>query len=116
MREWLSLTEACLRQLAVASIGPLLVSFGTPLFRLLREWRHVQQTQDDGTFGKAAVAGSGEPWKNGHHFDISEIFFSCTPSDSQTILTASLALAITVELSLLSVEEQENRGHGWYMQ
>ena len=33
MREWLSLTEACL---AVASIGPLLVSIGTRLFRLLR--------------------------------------------------------------------------------
>ena len=32
MREWLSLTEACL---AVASIGPLLVSIGTRLFRLL---------------------------------------------------------------------------------
>ena len=33
MREWLSLTGACL---AVASIGPLLVSIGTRLFRLLR--------------------------------------------------------------------------------
>ena len=33
MREWLSLTETCL---AVASIGPLLVSIGTRLFRLLR--------------------------------------------------------------------------------
>ena len=33
MREWLSLTEACL---AVASIGHLLVSIGTRLFRLLR--------------------------------------------------------------------------------
>ena len=33
MREWLSRTEACL---AVASIGPLLVSIGTRLFRLLR--------------------------------------------------------------------------------
>ena len=33
MLEWLSLTEACL---AVASIGPLLVSIGTRLFRLLR--------------------------------------------------------------------------------
>ena len=33
MREWLSLTEACL---AFASIGPLLVSIGTRLFRLLR--------------------------------------------------------------------------------
>ena len=33
MRELLSLTEACL---AVASIGPLLVSIGTRLFRLLR--------------------------------------------------------------------------------
>ena len=29
-----------------------------------REWRHVQQTQDDSTFGKAAGAGSEEPWKN----------------------------------------------------
>ena len=28
-----------------------------------REWRHVQQTQDDSTFGKAAGAGSEEPWK-----------------------------------------------------
>ena len=28
-----------------------------------REWRHVQQTQDDSTFGKAAGAGSDEPWK-----------------------------------------------------
>ena len=29
-----------------------------------REWRHVQQTQDDSTFGKAAGAGSAEePWK-----------------------------------------------------
>ena len=37
-------------------------------------------------------------------------------SDSRTTLTASLALAFTVELSLLSVDEQENRGHGWYMQ
>ena len=54
--------------------------------------------------------------KNGHHFDISAIFFSCTLSDSRTTLTASLALAFTVELSLLSVEEQENRGHEWYMQ
>ena len=68
------------------------------------------------TFGKAAGAGSEEPWKNGHHFHISAIFFSCTLSDSRTTLTASLALAFTVELSLLSVEEQENRGHGWYMQ
>ena len=50
--------------------------------------------------------------KNGHHFHISAMFFSCTLSDSP----ASLALAFTVELSLLSVEEQENRGHGWYMQ
>ena len=33
MREWLPLTVACL---AVASIGPLLVSIGTRLFRLLR--------------------------------------------------------------------------------
>ena len=33
VREWLSLTEACL---AVASICPLLVSIGTRLFRLLR--------------------------------------------------------------------------------
>ena len=32
-REWLSLTEACL---AVTSIGPILVSIGTRLFRLLR--------------------------------------------------------------------------------
>ena len=32
MREWLSLTEGCL---AVASIGPLLVSIGTRLFHLL---------------------------------------------------------------------------------
>ena len=56
--------------------------------------------------------------KNGHHFDISAIFFSCTlpVSDSRTTLTSILALAFTVELSLLSVEEQENRGHGWYMQ
>ena len=54
--------------------------------------------------------------KNGHHFHISAMFFSCTLSDSQTTLTASLALSLTVELSLLSVEEQENRGHGWYMQ
>ena len=56
--------------------------------------------------------------KNGHHFDISAIFFSCTLSDSRTTctLTASLTLAFIVELSLLSVEEQENRGHGWYMQ
>ena len=54
--------------------------------------------------------------KNGHHFDISAIFFPCTRSDSRTTLTASLALAFTVELSLLSVEEQENRGHRWYMQ
>ena len=43
--------------------------------------------------------------KSGHLFDISAIFFSCTPSDSRTTLTASLALAFTVELSLLSVEE-----------
>ena len=28
-----------------------------------REWRHVQQTQDDSTFGKAAGAGPKEPWK-----------------------------------------------------
>ena len=28
-----------------------------------REWRHVQQTQDDRTFGKAAGAGPEEPWK-----------------------------------------------------
>ena len=28
-----------------------------------REWRHVQQTQDDSTFGKAAGAGLEEPWK-----------------------------------------------------
>ena len=62
------------------------------------------------------LSGSEEPWKNGHHFHISAIFFSCTLSDSRTTLTASLALAFTVELSLLSVEEQENRGHGWYMQ
>ena len=54
--------------------------------------------------------------KNGHHFDISAMFFSCTPSDNLTTLTSILALAFTVELSLLSVEEQENRGHGWYMQ
>ena len=56
--------------------------------------------------------------KNGHHFHISAMFFSCicTLSDSRTTLTASLALAFTVELSLLSVEGQENRGHGWYMQ
>ena len=54
--------------------------------------------------------------KNGHHFDISAIFFRCTLSDSRTTLTAILALAFTVELSLLSVEEQGNRGHGWYMQ
>ena len=50
------------------------------------------------------------------NFHISAMFFSCTLSDSRTTLTASLALAFTVELSLLSVEEQENRGHGWYMQ
>ena len=37
-------------------------------------------------------------------------------SDSRTTLTASLALAFTVELSLLSVDGQEIRGHGWYMQ
>ena len=49
-------------------------------------------------------------------FHISAMFFSYTLSDSLTTLTASLALAFTVELSLLSVEEQENRGHGWYMQ
>ena len=54
--------------------------------------------------------------KNGHHFDISAIFFSCTPSDSRTTLTATLVFAFTVELSLPSVEEQKNRGHGWYMQ
>ena len=54
--------------------------------------------------------------KNGHHFDISAIFLSCTLSDSRTTLTASLALAFTVELSLLSVEEQKKRGNGWYMQ
>ena len=28
-----------------------------------REWRHVQQTQDDSTFGKVTGAGSEEPWK-----------------------------------------------------
>ena len=28
-----------------------------------REWRHVQQPQHDRTFGKAAGAGSEEPWK-----------------------------------------------------
>ena len=50
--------------------------------------------------------------KNVDHFHISAIFFSCTLSDSRTTLTASLALAFTVELSLLSVEEQENRGPG----
>ena len=38
--------------------------------------------------------------KNGHHFDISAIFFSCTLSDSRTTLTASLALAFTVEVCL----------------
>ena len=54
--------------------------------------------------------------KHGHQFDISATFFSCTLSDSRTILTASLALAFTVELSLFSIEEQENRRHGWYMQ
>ena len=54
--------------------------------------------------------------KNGLHFDISAVFFSCTLSDSRTTLTATLALAFTVELSLLSVEEQKNRGHGWDMQ
>ena len=27
-----------------------------------REWRHVQQSQDDSTFGKAAGDGSEEPW------------------------------------------------------
>ena len=37
-------------------------------------------------------------------------------NSNSTTLTASLALAFTVELSLLSVEEQENRGQGWYMQ
>ena len=36
--------------------------------------------------------------KNGPHFDISAIFFSCTLSDSRTTLTASLALAFTVEV------------------
>ena len=44
--------------------------------------------------------------KYGHHFHISAIFFSYALSDSRTTLTASLALAFTVELSLLSVEEQ----------
>ena len=76
----------------------------------------MQQTQDDSTFGKAAGADRRNHGKNGHHFDISAISFSCTLSDSRTTLTASLALAFTFELSLLSVEEQENRGHGWYMQ
>ena len=50
--------------------------------------------------------------KNGHHFDISAIYFSYALSDCRTTLTASLVLAFTVELSLLSVEKQENRGHG----
>ena len=36
--------------------------------------------------------------KNGHHFDISAIFFSCTQSESRPTLTASLALAVTVEV------------------
>ena len=55
--------------------------------------------------------------KNGHHLASLQSFSHVpTLSDSRTTLTASLALAFTVELSLLSVEEQENRGHGWYMQ
>ena len=78
--------------------------------------RHVQQTQDDSTFGKRLELDRRNHGKNGHYFDISAFFFSCTLSDSLTTLTASLALGLTVELSLLSVEEQENRGHGWYMQ
>ena len=41
---------------------------------------------------------------------------ACPLSDSRTTLTSILAVAFTLELSLLSVEEQENRGHGWYMQ
>ena len=36
--------------------------------------------------------------KNGHHFHISAFFVSCTLSDSRTTLTASLALAFTVEV------------------
>ena len=36
--------------------------------------------------------------KNGHHFHISAIFFSCTLSDSRPTLTARLALAFTVEV------------------
>ena len=80
-----------------------------------REWRHVQRTQVDSTFGKAAGAGSEEPWKKRSPFShLCNLFLIY--SDSRTTLTASLALAFTFELSLLSVEEQENRGHGWYMQ
>ena len=36
--------------------------------------------------------------KNAHHFDVSAIFFSCTESDNRPTLTASLALAFTVEV------------------
>ena len=36
--------------------------------------------------------------KIGHHFDISAIFFSCSQCDSRPTLTASLALAVTVEV------------------
>ena len=58
----------------------------------------MQKTQDDHTFGKAAGAGSEKPWKKRSPFDISAIFFSCTQSDSRPTLTASLALAFTVEV------------------
>ena len=76
----------------------------------------MQQTQDDSTFGKAAGAGSEEPWKKRSPFSHLCNVFLMYLSDSRTTLTASSALAFTVELSLLSVEEHENRGHGWYMQ
>ena len=62
----------------------------------------MQQTQDDSTFGKAAGAGSEEPWKKRSPFShLCNVFLS----DSRTTLTASLALAFTVELSLLSDED-----------
>ena len=50
--------------------------------------------------------------KNGHHFDISAMFFSCTLSDSRSTLTASLALAFTVELILVSLKNRKTDATG----
>ena len=56
----------------------------------------MQRTQDDRTFGKAAGAGSEEPWKKRSPFShLCNLFLMYS---SRPTLTARLALAFTVEV------------------